>query len=40
MRIRAALHRVVPTFREPDEINAAQGDTVEIPAQETASAKV
>lgn len=31
-RIRAALHRVVPTFREPDEINAAQGDTVEVPA--------
>lgn len=27
-RIRAALHRVVPTFREPDEINAAQVDTV------------
>ena len=31
-RIRAALHRVVPTFREPDEVNAAQGDTVEVPA--------
>lgn len=31
-RIRAALHRVVPTFREPDEINAAQGETVEVPA--------
>ena len=31
-RIRAALHRVVPTFREPDEVNAAQGDTVRVPA--------
>ena len=32
-KIRAALHRVVPTFREPDEVNAAQGDTVELPAR-------
>ena len=30
-RIRAALHRVVPTFHEPDEINAVQGDTVRVP---------
>lgn len=35
--IRTALHRVVPTFREPEEVNDAQGDTVEIPAQEPAA---
>ena len=35
-RIRAALHRVVPTFREPEEVNACQGDTVEVPAQTAA----
>lgn len=35
--IRQALHRVVPTFREPDELNDAQGDTVVIPAQEPAA---
>ena len=34
--LRAALHRVVPTFREPEEINAAQGDEVTVPAQITA----
>ena len=33
--IRQVLHRVVPTFHEPEEVNAAQGETVEIPAQET-----
>ena len=33
--IREVLHRVVPTFHEPEEVNAAQGETVEIPAQET-----
>ena len=33
--IREVLHRVVPTFHEPEEVNARQGDTVEIPAQET-----
>ena len=32
--IREVLHRVVPTFYEPEEVNAAQGDTVEIPDQE------
>ena len=32
-KLRAALHRVVPTFREPEEVNAAQGETVEIPDQ-------
>ena len=32
--IRQALHRVVPTFREPDEVNARQGDTVSIPPQD------
>ena len=31
--IRAALHRVVPTFREPEEVNASQGSTVKVPAQ-------
>ena len=31
--IRAVLHRVVPTFHEPEEVNAAQGDTVKIPNQ-------
>ena len=34
--IRAVLHRVVPTFHEPEEVNACQGETVEIPAQEAA----
>ena len=33
--IRQVLHRVVPTFHEPEEVNACQGDTVEIPEQET-----
>lgn len=32
--IRDALHRVVPTFHEPEEVNEAQGETVEIPAQQ------
>ena len=32
--IREVLHRVVPTFYEPEEVNAAQGDTVENPDQE------
>ena len=31
-KLRAALHRVVPTFREPEEVNAAQGDKVKVPA--------
>ena len=30
-KLRAALHCVVPTFREPDEVNARQGETVELP---------
>lgn len=34
--IREVLHRVVPTFHEPEEVNAVQGDTVEIPQQELA----
>ena len=38
--IRNALHRVVPTFREPEEVNAAQGKTVELPAQEPVSCAV
>ena len=28
----AALHRVVPTFREPKEVNATQGGEVELPS--------
>ena len=36
-KIRTALHRVVPTFREPEEVNAAQGDTVELPSREIRS---
>lgn len=31
--IREALHRVVPTFHEPEDLNKVQGDTVEIPPQ-------
>ena len=29
--IRQAMHRVVPNFCEPEEVNAGQGDVVEIP---------
>ena len=32
--IRAALHKVVPTFLEPEEVNQSQGDTVCIPKQQ------
>lgn len=38
--IRAALHRVVPTFYEPEEINSVQGETVEIPAQAAEAAVI
>ena len=34
--IRDVLHRVVPTFHEPEEVNRTQGDTVKIPEQEGA----
>ena len=34
--IREVLHRVVPTFHEPEEVNRTQGDTVEIPKQNAA----
>ena len=34
--IREVLHRVVPTFHEPEEVNRTQGETVEIPGQEPA----
>ena len=34
--IREVLHRVVPTFHEPEEVNRTQGDTVQIPEQEGA----
>lgn len=34
--IREVLHRVVPTFHEPEEVNACQGEKVEIPKQEAA----
>lgn len=30
--IREVLHRVVPTFCEPDEVNRTQGEEVEVPA--------
>ena len=30
--LREVLHRVVPTFHEPEEVNAAQGEEVEAPA--------
>ena len=29
--IREALHKVVPTFHEPDELNRMQGEEVQIP---------
>ena len=29
--IRQVLHRVVPTFHEPDELNRCQGQTVTVP---------
>lgn len=32
--IRDALHRVVPTFHEPEELNREQGQEVQIPEQE------
>lgn len=32
--IRRALHRVVPTFHEPEVVNQVQGDEVRIPKQE------
>lgn len=41
--IRAALHQVVPTFHEPEEVNRDQGEEVRIPPQREAepqSAKV
>ena len=31
--IRAAMHAVVPTFHEPEEVNRGQGEEVEIPDQ-------
>jgi len=31
--IRAAMHAVVPTFHEPEEVNREQGEEVEIPKQ-------
>ncbi len=31
--IRDALHKVVPTFHEPEELNTKQGEVVRIPAQ-------
>ena len=34
--IREVLHRVVPTFHEPEEVNATQGENVEIPKQNAA----
>ena len=34
--IRATLHKVVPTFHEPEELNQGQGDEVRIPQQTAA----
>jgi len=34
--IRRALHQVVPTFHEPEEVNRVQGDEVQIPKQKEA----
>ena len=34
--IRDVLHRVVPTFHEPEEVNACQGETVRVPVQDGA----
>ena len=36
--IRRALHEVVPTFHEPEEVNRVQGKEVEVPSR--ASAKI
>ena len=36
--IRGALHHVVPTFHEPEELNQEQGREVRIPEQQIASA--
>lgn len=36
--IRGALHHVVPTFHEPEELNQEQGREVQIPVQSTAQA--
>ena len=38
--IRRALHEVVPTFHEPEEVNAAQTDQVTIPPQHKAGSLV
>ena len=35
--IRDALHQVVPTFHEPEDLNQEQGDEVRIPEQEQAA---
>ena len=32
--IRDAMHKVVPSFHEPDEVNCVQGDVVKIPVQQ------
>ncbi len=38
--IRDALHEVVPTFHEPDELNQDQGQEVHVPEQRAESGKV
>lgn len=35
--IREALHRVVPSFHEPEELNGRQGEQVEVPEQDPAA---
>ena len=34
--IRKALHQVVPTFHEPEDLNKEQGEDVQIPSQKSA----
>lgn len=36
--IRGALRQVVPTFREPEEVNCTQGEEVHVPPQQTSEA--
>ena len=38
--IREALHRVVPTFHEPEEVNCGQGAEIRIPQQVSFQIKI
>ena len=37
-RSKPALRQVVPTFREPEEVNCTQGEEVHVPPQQTSEA--